>query len=398
MKKYIAMMAGAALFTACGFGGENGPTFHISGTVNNDDVAYLQELMGDSTIVIDTINLAGGRFDADIKADGEDMVYNFIFPGNTNFRFAASPGDSLEFHIDITPTFLHYTVEGNEYSKNLQLQQELMGNTISVLDSLDQINQLYADSANFEEVRAQLNHAFQTTMIGHRQNLVDMINADSTSLTNIFTIYHQVGSSSVLNPQSDYDIFLRIDNGVFSRYPNHPVAKFYHKSIEQFKANVDRQRRAAQARMTIQEGNLAPSITLPDPFGETRKLKDLRGNYVLIDFWASWCAPCRQNNPHLVQMYEKYHDKGFEIFSVSLDGVPNQRGLPRESWRNAIQQDGLIWSNHVSDLKGWESDVVADYGIEGIPFTVLINPEGFIIGTNLRGAALEEQLEIYLGH
>ncbi|TNE27749.1 MAG: TlpA family protein disulfide reductase [Bacteroidetes bacterium] len=354
--------------------------------------------MGDSTVVVDTLDLSGSHFSADIPANGEDGIYNVMFAGNVNFRFAASPNDTLKFDINITPTFLHYTVEGNEYSKLLQEQQVLMGNTISVLDSLDGINKMYRDSANFEEVRMGLNQVYQSTMINHRQALIDMVNDDSTNLTNIFVIYHQVGNSPVLNPSTDIDIFYRIDNGVFSRYPDHPIAKTYHNSIQKFRENVARQRAAQQARMSIQEGALAPSITLKDPFGEERALKDLRGKVVLIDFWASWCMPCRQNNPHLVSMYNKYKNKGFDIYSVSLDGLPNQRGLPREDWRNAIQQDGLIWPNHVSDLKGWDSEVVTSYGIEGIPFTVLIDREGYILGTNLRGEALEQKLEIYLGN
>lgn len=397
MRIYLAAIAGIALLSSCS-NTSNQETFHIEGNVNTDDVAYIQQLMGDSTVVVDTLDLSGSHFSADIPANGEDGIYNVMFAGNVNFRFAASPNDTLKFDINITPTFLHYTVEGNEYSKLLQEQQVLMGNTISVLDSLDGINKMYRDSANFEEVRMGLNQVYQSTMINHRQALIDMVNDDSTNLTNIFVIYHQVGNSPVLNPSTDIDIFYRIDNGVFSRYPDHPIAKTYHNSIQKFRENVARQRAAQQARMSIQEGALAPSITLKDPFGEERALKDLRGKVVLIDFWASWCMPCRQNNPHLVSMYNKYKNKGFDIYSVSLDGLPNQRGLPREDWRNAIQQDGLIWPNHVSDLKGWDSEVVTSYGIEGIPFTVLIDREGYILGTNLRGEALEQKLEIYLGN
>lgn len=397
MRIYLAAIAGIAMLSSC----SNTPkqeTFHIEGNVNTDDVAYIQQLMGDSTVIVDTLDLSGSHFSADIAANGQDGIYNVMFAGNVNFRFAASPNDSLKFDINITPTFLHYTVEGNEYSQLLQKQQVLMGKTIAVLDSLDGINKMYQDSSNFEQVRMGLNQVYQNTMISHRQALLDMVNADSTNLTNIFVIYHQVGNSAVLNPATDIDIFYRIDNGVYSRYPDHPIAKTYHKSITKFRENVARQKAAEQARMSIQEGALAPSITLNDPFGEERSLKDLRGKVVLIDFWASWCMPCRQNNPHLVQMYNKYKNKGFDIYSVSLDGLPNQRGLPREDWRNAIQQDGLVWPNHVSDLKGWDSEVVTSYGIEGIPFTVLIDREGYILGTNLRGQALEQKLEIYLGN
>ena len=119
--------------------------------------------------------------------------------------------------------------------------------------------------------------------------------------------------------------------------------------------------------------------------------------YVLVDFWASWCKPCRAENPNVVRLYKKYHDKGFDVFSVSLDGLPNQPNA-KQGWLDAIQQDGLEWTNHVSELKGWQSMVVQEFGIQGIPFTVLIDPDRKIIAKNIRGAALEEKLASIFGN
>jgi thiol-disulfide isomerase/thioredoxin len=133
------------------------------------------------------------------------------------------------------------------------------------------------------------------------------------------------------------------------------------------------------------ENNKAPEIAKEDPKGKVRKLSDLRGKYVLIDFWASWCGPCRVENPNVVKLYKKYKDKNFDIFSVSLDNEKNR-------WIKAIEADGLIWDNHVSDLKGWKTDVTKSYQFNGIPHTVLVDPEGKIIATNLRGPSLEQKL------
>ena len=129
----------------------------------------------------------------------------------------------------------------------------------------------------------------------------------------------------------------------------------------------------------------APEIALPNAAGQQMKLSDLKGKVVLIDFWASWCGPCRAENPNVVKMYRKFKNKGFTVFSVSLDEEPTK-------WREAIAKDQLEWNTHVSDLKGWKSSVVATFGIEAIPFTVLVNQEGKIIGKNLRGEKLEEAL------
>ena len=130
----------------------------------------------------------------------------------------------------------------------------------------------------------------------------------------------------------------------------------------------------------------AVEIAQADSTGKMRKLSDLKGKYVLIDFWASWCGPCRKENPTAVAAYKKYHDKGFEIFSVSLD-------QDRAKWLAAIEKDGLIWSNHVSDLKGWGNEAAALYSVTSIPRTVLVDKNGMVIDHNLRGEALEARLK-----
>ena len=130
----------------------------------------------------------------------------------------------------------------------------------------------------------------------------------------------------------------------------------------------------------------APDIVLVSPNGKTVKLSKLKGKMVLIDFWASWCGPCRKENPNVVRLYNQYKAKGFTVFSVSLD-------QDAEAWKKAIASDGLIWPNHVSDLLGWQTPLVQLYGFEGIPHTVLIDKEGKIIGTGLRGESLEQKLK-----
>ncbi len=143
-------------------------------------------------------------------------------------------------------------------------------------------------------------------------------------------------------------------------------------------------RQKAAADALFAEGNTPPDITLPSPKGKEISLSDLKGKIVMIDFWASWCGPCRRENPHVKKLYAQYKSKGFEIFGVSLD---NDRGR----WLQAIDEDGLEWV-HVSDLKKWQSVAAQAYQVSSIPQTFLLDREGRIIGRGLRGASLEQKL------
>lgn len=142
-------------------------------------------------------------------------------------------------------------------------------------------------------------------------------------------------------------------------------------------------------------GDQAPELAIENPSGKVLKLSSLRGKYVLIDFWASWCGPCRRENPNVVAAYSKYKEakfkkaKGFEIYSVSLD-------KNKDAWKTAIGKDRLTWSNHVCDFGGWQSKAASAYGVRSIPISFLIDPDGIIVAKNLRGQALHLELDKYI--
>lgn len=178
---------------------------------------------------------------------------------------------------------------------------------------------------------------------------------------------------AIASKSPDYvDIYLYYAEKYVNGFPATPNAQRFKQDLEKFGA--------------VRLGSPAPDIVMASPEGKDLKLSSLKGKIVLIDFWASWCGPCRRENPNVVRVYEKFKNKGFDIFSVSLDQA-------KDKWVAAIEQDKLVWPGHVSDLKGWQSAAGKLYGVTSIPQTILIDKEGKIIAKNLRGEALERKLE-----
>jgi thiol-disulfide isomerase/thioredoxin len=180
--------------------------------------------------------------------------------------------------------------------------------------------------------------------------------------------------------EKNLEVLKKVASAFEEKYPGSPVTTTMTNQVYQIEMEYNQH--IANSSGT----RVAPEIALKNPDGVEMKLSTLRGQYVLIDFWASWCMPCRRENPNVVRLYNKYKNKGFTIFSVSLD-------KDAEAWKEAIEKDGLVWPNHVSDLLQWNSPLPQLYGFSGIPHTVLVNPQGNIIGVGLRGASLEQKLE-----
>ena len=174
-----------------------------------------------------------------------------------------------------------------------------------------------------------------------------------------------------LDPEANFSFFDSVSMELSQELPNNPIVKNLATMVE--------------GKSSLSIGAEAPELALPDRDGEIVRLSSLRGNYVLIDFWAAWCKPCRVENPNVVRMYNAYSDRNFEILGVSLDRT-------RTAWLKAIEQDGLPWQ-HVSDLKYWNSDAARTYQVNAIPATYLIDPGGKIIAKNLRGENLEAKLK-----
>ncbi len=187
------------------------------------------------------------------------------------------------------------------------------------------------------------------------------------------------------------------------QYPGSDYAKAYVDVTKNIKQAADMQASSQKVKVGVD----APAISLPDPNGKTRSLAELKGKVVLLDFWASWCGPCRRKNPEVVALYNKYKDKGFTVFSVSLDGLDDKTKAKigddkevlkskmdeeKSKWLGAIKADNLSWDTHVSELKKWDTTASKEYGVTGIPMTFLIDKNGKVAVINPQGN-LEDELK-----
>lgn len=206
-----------------------------------------------------------------------------------------------------------------------------------------------------------------------------------------------------LDIMANIKLYKKVLEQLIATYPNDTYTKQFTSKVLSTEAKINSH--------PLGIGAEAPEINLPNPNGKLLSLHALRGKVVLLDFWASWCRPCRMTNPHVVEMYQKYSSKGFDIFNVSLDGLDDKRAtmyqndanamsqaieLERSKWKQAIKDDKLTWKNHVSELRSWNSPVAMTYQVNSIPKTFVLDRKGVIRYQDLRGEELEKAIKTLL--
>lgn len=374
MKKIIYIVAVAAVAAACQT--KKHSMFEVSGVIENAPGKKLilmetpytngQPVILDSTFLKDK-----GAFTLKGRAN-EESIYRLVIENGPEVVLI-NDNDKLKVNLDIN-NYRNYTIEGSPASESLhKLFEDYRSKDSAILTTfkrIDSIKSIPGQDSSAEALRTKNDQE----IAGLNNMLKSFINNATSSSATLYAL----GIASQTIPGEELK---SMADASAKKFPeNAGLAKI--KSMLAVKAPDHAANNSDNSYPLLNKP--APDLTMNDVNGKPVSISDFKGKYVLVDFWASWCGPCRQENPNVVAAYNRFKGKNFTILGVSLDE-------DKANWQKAIAQDNLSW-NHMSDLKQWESAAVKTYGIDGIPFNVLIDPAGKIIASSLRGEELERKL------
>ncbi len=359
MKKIIWTALFALLLGACT---RNSPTDHftIKGKLDNlpEGMVKLSGIVDGNPVVIDSVQSANGEFEFSGTIQSPEL-YLISFDGQRGrIRVFVAPGD-----IEISGTPDDYTIKGSEPEALL----ETFDKSLEEFDN--ERRTIYGDYKTAQQVgdkekMKKIEDRFDEIEEEEKSYIIDFAKTNNTSVVAPYVALRYIY-------YFDLDDLNEIAGSLSASLNNSEYVKSLSKQIEKL--------------TNVQIGKPAPLFTQNDTAGKPVSIENFQGKYVLIDFWASWCSPCRAESPNLVAAYDKYKDKGFTILGVSLD-------RNKQRWLQAIADDNLNWTQ-VSDLKYWDNEVSDLYGVSSIPSNFLLDPKGIIIAKDLRGDDLNEKLE-----
>ena len=380
MRKIFFIVLPIVLIVSCKSGNKDG--FTISGKITDAEgkMLILNKFTSKTTQPLDTIVLdKNGKYEFKWHTAAPELFGLQLQGVQAQVILMVDSLDEIEVNANGKDNFDTYSVKGSDFSLQLKELYDKMDLVFLKVDSLNQLYLSKKGKVDQDSLAQEIGDAYKKLIQEHKAYSVSFIEKNIKSPVAIPALYQSIGPKApIFSLIEDRDLFQKVDNSLFPAYPKSDLVMGLHKIL-------------AENPPVPGIGAIAPDIALNDPNGKEIKLSSLRGKYVLLDFWAAWCKPCREENPTVVQNYKKYKKDNFTIYSVSLD-------KEKADWLKAIKDDGLGDWTHVSDLKYWQSAPVAVYGVRGIPANFLINPDGKIIASDLRGPYLGQKLAELFKH